>query len=875
MALPYSPPDVIVTQQRLTVQATTALPSLVVCVIAPCVAIVTQEAAGTYFAGSAITLPLPDLPPGAIVNPSTLQVFLNAQSTGGTQLGLFQLNVPDDAQLDTNGISVDISADIALSYSLLSSANNQGPANTANNVYASGVPDGIIFSDDAIDFLSLGTTPGNTNVVITAPASIAGTYGIYELVGSGVDVNTVKLQLLADVETNTPVLIKSFSITSGGYPSVNGTNVIPGSATNATNGDVGLIAPGGTVYEIGTSDYPAAGGFNVPAATSNDQVVVTMPVSQPTGVYAAFLALVTAAQVNDFIRIAGDSTGAANADYKIVAINLVTPSITIQRVGQTGTGSIATTGGGSATMTLLRVLRGQAYYNNGAGDFVTMTIAGVETDFEVLSATPTAITLINTITGLVGATPVTVRRGIPYRNTVATFDLVQQLTSGFQGTILTSYEAARVDVSLNGPIEIGDETDIITNFGVIHPDNPIALMCNQVNNSGLTASGGSFLALAVNDNTLASHEAALETLQGYEVYYMVPATQEDAVLSLYRAHVNAMSQPNAKLERILFQTLPIVTFEQIIPVTGTDWPDDGVVSSGTPTILTSTSTDWSLVSPGDLINILASSAPNAAIVETHRISSVNVGSSQATCLDSFSVASQTTGLIFNITSYPYSKDQQANDWAAYSSAIADFRIFTIRPDVSQLTYTDTTGPSQVDKTIIVPSYYAAAAFAGLASSLQPWQPLTNTAIPGVQVPIHSNMYFSPSQLDVIAAGGNLILVQATNNAAPYAREAISTDMTSIITKTLSITSDVDFAAKFFRASYRPFIGNQNITQEYLTQLTGIGEAICNGLVNSGSMLTGTQIVSVVQDPDQADGVDIVVSLNPPYPCNHIFITLQF
>ena len=873
MAAPYTPPDVIVTQQRLTVQATTALPSLIVCIVAPCVAIVTDAAAGTYNAGDAAVLPLPDLPPGAIVNESTLQVLIDAQTTAGQQLGLFQLNVPNDAQLDSDGLHVDVNDDIALSYSLLAAANNQGPANTANNVYASGIPDGILFSDDDIDFLSLGAAVGNTNVVISAPPSIAGTYGIFDLIGNGTQVNTVKVQMLADVESNTPVLVKTFSITSGGHTTVNGTNIIGGSST--TVADVGLISPGGTVFTMGTADYPASGGFNVPAASSNAQVVVTMPISQPPGTYTAFLGICTDAMVGDFIRIAADGTSAANGDYEIVAINLTTPSITIQRVGQSGSGTITTTGGGTATMALLRVLRGQAQYTNGAGDFVEMTIAGVVTDFEVLSATPTSITTVDVISGLTGATACVCYRGIPFRNTVATFDLVQQLTSGFTGTIQVSYEAARVDVSLNGPIEIGDEQDIIDNFGVIHPDNPIALMCNVVNNSGLTASGGSFLALAVNDNTVASHEAALETLQSYEVYYMVPASQELAVLDLYQAHVNAMSLPTAKMERILFQTTAITTFEQVIPNTGTDWPTAGVVTSETPNVFASSSTDWTQVSPGDVINVLASSAPNAAIIETHRISSVNSGSHEATTLDNFSVASQTTGLVFNINSYPYSKDQQANDWAAYSSAIGDFRVFTIRPDICQLTYTNTTGPSQVDETITVPSYYLAAAFAGLASSLQPWSPLTNVALPGIQVPFHSSTYFSPTQLNVIAAGGNAIFVQATNSAAPYCRQQLSTDMTSIITQTLSITSNVDFAAKYFRSSYRPFIGNQNITQEYLTQLTGIGEFVCNGLISAGSMLPGTQIVSLTQDPNQPDAVDIVVSLNPPYPCDKIFITLQF
>jgi len=875
MPSPYTPPDVIVTQQRLSAQSTTQAPPLPVCIVAPCVAIVTRQKAGDYVAGDAFQAALPGLPSGATVLVPSLEVLLQARSAAGADLGLFKLDIPGDAQLGVDNVSVTVDANIALAYSLISARNNQGPGTSQFDDFGSGVPDGIRFTDDAIDFLSLGATINDTDVVINSPASIAGTYRIYELVGNGSQVNEVKVQQLADVSTGALVLQKTFNITGGGFGTVNGTAIINGSSTDVANADVGLINPGGTVITTGTADYPALGGFNVPAATSADQVVVTMPLAQPPNVYAAFAALVTASKIGDFLRIASDATSAANGDYKIVARNTTTPSITIQRLGQSGTGSIAAAGGGTATMKLLRVLRGSTDQTNGAGDFVTMVIAGVETDFEVASASPKQLVLTSVVTGLTGATGVIARRGIPFRSTIASFDLVKRLTSGFTGSVLVSYEAARSDVSINGPILIGSEADITANFGVIHPDNPIALMCDMVIRSGLTAAGSSFYALATDDQTIESYQLALDTLTSFDVYYLVPATQEKAILDVFQAHIDAQSQPKQKHERIGFFSTGITTFDQIIPVTdGAAWPTDGAISNVTPTVFGSTSIDWTQVKPGDVIKILASSAANAAVLESHRIKTVNVSGLNATTLDAFSAATFGTPQIFRIDSYPFTKDQQAIDWRDYAASLEDFRIFVIRPESVSITYTDTTGPSHVDKQVVVPTYYLAAAFAGLCSSLPPQQPMTNVPLPGVDQLFHSNAYFNPDQLNTIAEGGNCIFVQTSPSSAPYAREAISTDMSSIITKTLSITKDVDFAAKYFRNSMRPYVGNKNITSEFLTQLRGVAEMVIRGLIQSESMLPGTQLVSLNQNPDSPDAVDVVVALKVPFPCNKIYVTLQ-
>lgn len=873
MPSPYTPPDVIVYQKRVSAQTNAQPPPLPVCIMAPCVAIVTNQKAGDYVAGAAFSAALPSLPAGATVKSNSLNVLLKASSAAGADLGLFSLAVPTDAQLGSDGVTVNVNSSIALAYSLISARNNQAGVSSFDD-FGSGIPDGIVFSDDALDFLSQGASINDTDVVVTSPASIAGTYRIYELVGNGTKVNKVKVQKLADVSTGALALQKTFNITGGGFSSVNGTAIINGTATDVANADVGLLNPGGTVAVTAAANYPATGGFNVPAATSADQVVITMPLAQPAGVYTAFAALVTAARIGNFLRIGTDATAAVNADYKIVARNTTTPSITVQRIGQSGTGSIAATGGGTATMTVLRVMRGSADENNAAGDYVTMTIAGVTSQFEVASASPKQLVLNTVITGLTGATAVIGRRGIPFRSTVATFDLVKRLTSGFIGSVLVSYQAARTDVSLSGPIEIASLADVVDNFGYVHPDNPIALMCDMVIRSGLTAAGRSFYAIAVDDNTLSSYETALDTLTSFDVYYLVPATQEIAILDVIQAHIDAQSQPLQKHERIGFFSTGLTTYKQVVPaIVGSSWPTDGLATALTPTVFSSASIDWSLVSPGDMIKVLASAAPGAAVLESHRIKTVSVAGHSATTLDAFSSAVQGTAQYFRIDSFPFTKSQQAQDWRDYSASLADFRIFMMRPEKVSITYTDKTGPSQVDKQVIVPTYYLAAAFAGLCSSLPPQQPMTNVPLAGIDQLFHSNTYFNPDQLNTIAEGGNCIFVQTTANSAPHAREAISTDMTSIITKTLSITKDVDFVAKYFRNSMRPYIGNKNITAELLTQLRGIAEMVIRGLVASESMLPGTELVSLSQNADQPDAIDAVVALKVPFPCNKIYVTL--
>jgi hypothetical protein len=287
---------------------------------------------------------------------------------------------------------------------------------------------------------------------------------------------------------------------------------------------------------------------------------------------------------------------------------------------------------------------------------------------------------------------------------------------------------------------------------------------------------------------------------------------------------------------------------------------------------TAPSVDWSLVSAGDMIKVLASADADAAVIEERRIVSVDSANDQATCIEEFT-STPGDALYFRVDSFPLTKEEQAEEWRDYSASFSDNRVLMVRPDQVQTTYTDTTGNVRQDVQIVVPAYYAAASFAGLCSSLPPQQPMTNMPLSGIDRLFHSNTYFTPDQLNTIAEGGNCIFVQDTRSSAPYSRHQLTTDMTSLLTREFSIVKNVDFAAKFIRRSLRKFIGNKNITAEYLTQLRGIVESVIRALVRADSMLRDSKLIALYQDADQPDSIVVQISLQVPYPANKIFVTL--
>ncbi len=210
------------------------------------------------------------------------------------------------------------------------------------------------------------------------------------------------------------------------------------------------------------------------------------------------------------------------------------------------------------------------------------------------------------------------------------------------------------------------------------------------------------------------------------------------------------------------------------------------------------------------------------------------------------------------------KNSIAQTVALSSNAYKSRRIYVVFPDtvVATLDGNDT----------VLPGFYLCAGIAGMVARFPPQQGFTNLPMTGFTGVQGSNDSFSVKQLNQMAGGGTYIVVQEGQGAALTCRHQLSTDLTSIETRELSITKVVDFVAKFLRQALRNFIGTFNITQPFLDTLSTVIQAMLGFLVENGIILGG-DLNNLIQSKDSPDTVLVDVTLDVPFPCNYIRLTL--
>jgi hypothetical protein len=189
-----------------------------------------------------------------------------------------------------------------------------------------------------------------------------------------------------------------------------------------------------------------------------------------------------------------------------------------------------------------------------------------------------------------------------------------------------------------------------------------------------------------------------------------------------------------------------------------------------------------------------------------------------------------------------------------------------------MTFPDQCGASIDGLEQLIDGFYMNAAIVGMIAQQPPQQSFTNFPMTGFTQVVGSQDTYSESQLNTMAAGGVYIIVQDSQGAPLIARMALTTDMTSIETRTDSITKVVDFTAKFMRKGLKNFIGRFNITQSFLDSLGSVIQGLIGFLVESGVLIGGT-LNNLIQDEDAPDTVLIDVTLDVPFPCNYIRLTL--
>jgi hypothetical protein len=134
------------------------------------------------------------------------------------------------------------------------------------------------------------------------------------------------------------------------------------------------------------------------------------------------------------------------------------------------------------------------------------------------------------------------------------------------GTVKASYRALRNDLS-GSVVEYSRLSDVQAQFGVdqITPANPLAFGLSMMLQNTTTPVNGLGLDGAAVSNEVLSFQNAADVLALTEMYAIVPLSQNPVVAQLFKSHVEGLSQPDAKKERVAIVNRLLISSETMMP----------------------------------------------------------------------------------------------------------------------------------------------------------------------------------------------------------------------------------------------------------------------------------------------------------------------
>lgn len=474
-------------------------------------------------------------------------------------------------------------------------------------------------------------------------------------------------------------------------------------------------------------------------------------------------------------------------------------------------------------------------------------------------------------TGAIAYDPTWTDEGVPQP-----LNVTSNSAQGF-GRVYVQYRAWRQDlVGIVGSIaDIGDLTSLVP--GPITPDNPLSYGLSKAlqNCNGTPVSYS-----AVQDpNDPESWVTMLGTLEGRpDVYNLVPLTYDRTVLNAYQAHVDDQSGASQNSFRVAFFGLENPPTTALVSAATSK--NQGVVMATLADDPQTAGTQYTLLSvpaansqfvtngvrAGDIVRFLYTSDGFGNSTYSEFVVEAVVNEDQLRLADGADAAvsvAQKMEVWRNLNA-----SEQAAQIAASAGAWADRRIRAVWPD--------TIG----DGGLSVPGYHLCAALAGLVSGVVPHQGLTELQVKGFDDVSRTTRLFSRAQLDSMAAAGVWIVTQDPRTGTIYSRHALTTGpYADVNQREEEITRNVDSISFQFFDTYAPYIGVSNVTPsmegilraETLSTIQFLRNA--NFTPRLGAQLIDATIDQLYASPTLKDTYVVQLSLQLPYPLNNIQLTL--
>jgi len=315
------------------------------------------------------------------------------------------------------------------------------------------------------------------------------------------------------------------------------------------------------------------------------------------------------------------------------------------------------------------------------------------------------------------------------------------------------------------------------------------------------------MGIAVATNDASGHGTALDALTTQDdPYELVPLCTDAAVISIYKAHVNALSDPDERKERTVIFSIPIPT-----RLVKASLGDAVTVTVGTsPNSLTISGAAFltNATAPGDYVEVVDVNSKTRQFRVTTVVSETKV---EILSRNPDSLGNVTTGSFdkVKIVTANYTAAQQVDILVATAETYADRRLTLVLPDTVIL--------SPLGTEITVDGSFAASNIAALYSINDPGKPLSLEPVPGITRVTGSNSRFTNVQLRLLTSAGILVLVQKSPLASPVIRFEVTTDVSNKKVQQRSFTRLVDSLAKSLRSSLDKIVGRERLTTEFLNK----------------------------------------------------------
>ena len=467
--------------------------------------------------------------------------------------------------------------------------------------------------------------------------------------------------------------------------------------------------------------------------------------------------------------------------------------------------------------------------------------------------------------------------------------------------VYLSYEALRLDVTASAAtpdtLTLPDTTTIDSAIGPISTRNPLALGAFLAKVAAptydVTALGIDEENAAAPFGTIDGWARALELLESKEIYALA-ALQDDATINgLIKTHVEAFSVPEERGERVALLWQPV---EDRAPATslvsGSDAETNGTDNSLTLDVnpgpaLIAAGVDISTTIPVSDEVYLHALITEAGSTRLVRYSLSAVSGSVLTLRTTFATG-ENDDSFYSTATLDGASGLDNVAWVIYErgaplviagSTITDLSAMAVAGATEGTAYNSRRVVLAYCSSVDVPvdgidqnveGFYANASLAGLVAEQLPQIPKTRVALPGIAKVYGTDDTFSENQLDTIADGGRMVLVNRGGAVVP--RHARTTAVTSIEVRELSITAQIDWVAKGYREVNADFIGGRVITPGLLDELSAANQGFTE-LIATRGVVSSADMESILQDSANPDTILITVDVTPAYPLNKIRVTV--